>query len=83
MALVTVVGRRILYEKVSLMHFASRALLVPSLRGMHCRHHCDGCPGNTVSGEMITMFPTSNTMVEFVHAFVDEDLAVILGMGTW
>lgn len=34
-------------------------------------------------GEMITTFPTSNAMVEFVHKFVDEDLAAIVGIGYW
>jgi yeast amino acid transporter len=34
-------------------------------------------------GEMIITFPTANAMVEFVNKFVDEDLAVIVGIGYW
>lgn len=33
--------------------------------------------------EMIQMFPTPNALMEFVHAFVDPDLAWIVGIAYW
>ena len=33
--------------------------------------------------EMIQMFPTPNALMEFVRAFVDEDLAWVVGVAYW
>lgn len=33
--------------------------------------------------EMIQMFPTPNALMEFVRAFVDEDLAWVVGIAYW
>lgn len=33
--------------------------------------------------EMIVLWPISNAMVEFVRAFVDEDLAIVVGVAYW
>ena len=33
--------------------------------------------------EMIQLFPTSNAMVDYVGAFLDEDLAWIAGLSHW
>ncbi len=33
--------------------------------------------------EMIQMFPAPNAMMEFVRAFVDEDLAWVVGIAYW
>ncbi|MCJ1469251.1 hypothetical protein MMC07_007884 [Pseudocyphellaria aurata] len=33
--------------------------------------------------EMIVLWPISNAMVEFVRTFVDEDLAIVVGVGYW
>ena len=33
--------------------------------------------------EMIQMFPTPNAPMEFVRAFVDEDLAWVVGIAYW
>jgi len=33
--------------------------------------------------EMIVLWPIPNAMVEFVRTFVDEDLAVVIGVGYW
>jgi amino acid permease len=33
--------------------------------------------------EMIVMWPIPNAMIEFVAAFVDRDLAVIVGIAYW
>jgi len=35
------------------------------------------------AGEMLQLFPISNARVEFVRAFVDEDLAALVGTGYW
>ena len=33
--------------------------------------------------EMIIMWPVSNAMVEYVKAFVDRDLAIVVGLAYW
>ena len=33
--------------------------------------------------EMIVLWPISNAMIEFVRAFVDRDLAIVVGFGYW
>jgi amino acid transporter len=33
--------------------------------------------------EMIVLWPISNAMIEFVRAFVDEDLAIVVGIAYW
>lgn len=33
--------------------------------------------------EMIVMWPVSNAMVEYVKAFVDRDLAIVMGLAYW
>ena len=33
--------------------------------------------------EMIQMFPTPNALMEFVRAFVDPDLAWVVGVAYW
>lgn len=33
--------------------------------------------------EMINLWPISNAMIEFVRAFVDEDLAIVVGFTYW
>lgn len=33
--------------------------------------------------EMLQMFPTPNALMEFVRAFVDEDLAWVVGIAYW
>lgn len=33
--------------------------------------------------EMIVLWPVSNAMVEYVRAFVDEDLALVVGIAYW
>lgn len=33
--------------------------------------------------EMIELWPISNAMMEFVRAFVDEDLATVIGIAYW
>jgi yeast amino acid transporter len=33
--------------------------------------------------EMIVLWPISNAMVEFVRMFVDEDLAIVVGLAYW
>jgi amino acid transporter len=33
--------------------------------------------------EMINHWPISNALVEFVRGFVDDDLAVLLGIAYW
>lgn len=33
--------------------------------------------------EMIGHWPVSNAMVEFVRSFVDQDLAIIVGVAYW
>jgi yeast amino acid transporter len=33
--------------------------------------------------EMIVLWPIPNAMVEFVRAFVDPDLAIVVGLSYW
>ena len=33
--------------------------------------------------EMVIMWPVSNAMVEYVKAFVDKDLAIVIGLAYW
>lgn len=33
--------------------------------------------------EMVTVFPISNSMAQFVRVFVDEDLAILISIGYW
>ena len=33
--------------------------------------------------EMIELWPVSNAMMEFVRAFIDEDLATVVGIAYW
>jgi yeast amino acid transporter len=33
--------------------------------------------------EMTIMWPVSNAMVEYVKAFVDRDLAIVVGLAYW
>ena len=33
--------------------------------------------------EMIVLWPISNAMIEFVRAFVDKDLAIVVGIAYW
>lgn len=33
--------------------------------------------------EMIVLWPIPNPMVEFVRAFVDPDLAIVVGIAYW
>jgi yeast amino acid transporter len=33
--------------------------------------------------EMILLWPIPNAMVEFVKAFVDEELSIVIGFGYW
>ena len=33
--------------------------------------------------ELIVLWPVSNAMVEFVRTFVDEDLALVVGLAYW
>jgi amino acid transporter len=33
--------------------------------------------------EMIVLWPISNAMIEFVRAFVDRDLAIVVGIAYW
>lgn len=33
--------------------------------------------------ELIVLWPVSNAMVEFVHTFVDQDLALVVGLAYW
>jgi amino acid transporter len=33
--------------------------------------------------EMVIMWPVSNAMVEYVKAFVDRDLAIVIGLAYW
>lgn len=33
--------------------------------------------------EMVVMWPISNAMIEYVRAFVDKDLAVVVGFTYW
>lgn len=33
--------------------------------------------------EMIVLWPISNAMMEFVRAFVDRDLAIVVGIAYW
>ena len=33
--------------------------------------------------EMIVHWPISNAMIEFVRAFVDRDLAIVVGIAYW
>ena len=33
--------------------------------------------------EMIELWPVSNAMMEFVSAFIDEDLATVVGIAYW
>lgn len=33
--------------------------------------------------EMIVLWPIANAMIEFVRAFVDEDLAIVVGIAYW
>jgi yeast amino acid transporter len=33
--------------------------------------------------EMINLWPISNAMIKFVRAFVDEDLAIVVGFTYW
>lgn len=33
--------------------------------------------------EMVIMWPVSNAMVEYVKAFVDRDLAIVVGLAYW
>jgi yeast amino acid transporter len=33
--------------------------------------------------EMIVLWPISNAMIEFVRAFVDPDLAIVVGITYW
>lgn len=35
------------------------------------------------NAEMIGHWPVSNPMTEFVNAFVDEDLAIVIGLVQW
>lgn len=35
------------------------------------------------TSEMLSLFPIANPMVEFVRAFVDEDLATVIGTSYW
>lgn len=34
-------------------------------------------------GEFVIMWPVSNAMIEYVRAFVDEDLALVVGLAYW
>ena len=33
--------------------------------------------------ELIVLWPVSNAMVEYVRTFVDEDLALVVGLAYW
>ena len=33
--------------------------------------------------ELVVMWPVSNAMVEYVRAFVDPDLAIVIGLAYW
>lgn len=33
--------------------------------------------------ELIIMWPVSNAMIEYVRTFVDEDLAIVVGIAYW
>jgi amino acid transporter len=33
--------------------------------------------------EQIVLWPISNPMIEFVRAFVDRDLAIVVGIAYW
>src|SRR5271155_4902441 len=34
-------------------------------------------------GELVIMWPVSNAMIEYVKAFLDEDLAIVVGIAYW
>jgi len=34
-------------------------------------------------GELVIMFPIPNAMAEYVRTFVDQDLAIVIGIAYW
>ena len=40
------------------------------------------CVGETVA-ELVQQFPVYNAIVEYVRAFVDEDLSLVIGAAYW
>ena len=34
-------------------------------------------------GEMVVLWPVSNALVEYVQAFIDKDIAVVVGIAYW